>query len=154
VSIPAIGAVDNGGTVTVVPDDFVVDHSEALLPQPEHPHGLTTITTVANGWDCLKVEGDVLAIDIPSLSAAANHAFLKHPVRLVVDLTGVVVCLEEGIEWLREISDRVGRGGGELVVAVAAGTSLRQILEKEGMATLDGDQLTRLLSDDPTAQGG
>jgi hypothetical protein len=154
VSIPAIGAVDNGGTVTVVQDDFVVDHSEVLPPPPEHPHGLTTITTVANGWDCLKVVGDVLAIDIPSLSAAASHAFLKHPVRLVVDLTGVAVCLEEGIKWLREISQRVGRGHGELVVAVASGTPLHNCLESEGIATVDEGQLTRLLSDDPSARGG
>jgi hypothetical protein len=153
VPTPDIGAVYNGGTVIVVQDDFVVDHSDAGPPQPEHPHGLTTITTVANGWGCLKVEGDIFAIDIPSLAAAANHAFLKHPVRLVVDLTGVAVCVEEGIEWLREISQRVGRGNGELVVAVASGTSLRQILEKEGIATLDADQLTRFLSHDPTAHG-
>ena len=136
-----------------VQDDFVVDHSEAGPPRREHPHGLTTITTVANGWDCLKVEGDILAIDIPSLAAAANHAFLKHPVRLVVDLTGVAVCGEEGIEWLQEISRRVGRGNGELFVAVAPGTSLRQMLENEGIATLDAAQLTRLLFDIPTAQG-
>jgi hypothetical protein len=115
---------------------------------------LTTITTVANGWDCLKVDGDILRIDIPSLAAAANHAFLKHPVRLAVDLTGVAVCGEEGIEWLREISRRVGRGNGELVVAIASGTSLRQILENEGIATLDADQLSRLLADDPTARCG
>jgi hypothetical protein len=139
--------------VTVVQDDSVIDHSDAGPPHSEHPHGLTTITTVANGWDCLKVEGDILAIDVPSLAAAANHAFVKHPVRLVVDLAGVAVCVEEGIEWLREISDRVGRGGGELVVAVASGTSLRQMLENEGIATLDAAQLTRLLFDIPTAQG-
>jgi hypothetical protein len=139
--------------VTVVQDDFV-DHSEEGPPQPEHPHGLTTITTVANGWDCLKVEGDVLAIDIPSLAASANHAFLKRPVRLVVDLTAVVECREEGIGWLREISDRVGRGGGELVVAVASGTPLHNCLGSEGIATVDEGQLTRLLSDDPSARGG
>jgi hypothetical protein len=154
VSIPAIGGVDNGGTVTVVEDDLVVDHSEALPPQPEHPHGLRTITTRVNGWDWVKVEGDMLAIDIPSLAAAANHAFLKHPVRLLVDLTAVVVCLEEGIGWLREIADRVGRGGGELVVAVASGTPLHNCLESEGIATVDEGQLTRLLSNDPTARGG
>lgn len=140
--------------MTVVQDDLVVDHSEALPPQPEHPHGLRTITARVNGWDWVKVEGDMLAIDIPSLAAAANHAFLKHPVRLLVDLTAVVVCLEEGIGWLREISDRVGRGGGELVVAVASGTPLHNCLESEGIATVDEGQLTRLLSDDPTARGG
>lgn len=140
--------------MTVVQDDLVVDHSEALPPQPEHPHGLRTITTRVSGWDWVKVEGDMLAIDIPSLAAAANHAFLKHPVRLLVDLTAVVVCLEEGIGWLREIADRVGRGGGELVVAVASGTPLHNCLESEGIATVDEGQLTRLLSDDPTARGG
>lgn len=140
--------------MSVVEDDFVVDHADLVSSRPEHPHGLRTITTVANGWDCLKVEGDVLAIDIPSLAAAANHAFLKHPVRLLVDLTAVVVCLEEGIGWVREISDRVGRGGGELVVAVASGTPLHNCLESEGIATVDEGQLTRLLSDDPSARGG
>lgn len=137
----------------VVQDDFVADHAEAVRSRSEHPHGLRTITTVANGWDCLKVEGDVFAIDIPSLSAAANHAFLRYPVRLVVDLTAVVVCLEEGIGWLWEISQRVGRGGGELVVAVAPGTPLQEVLENEGIATFDGNQLARLLSDDPTDRG-
>jgi hypothetical protein len=140
--------------VIVVQDDLVVDHSDAVTRQPEHPHGLTTITTVANGWDCLKVVGDILMLDIPSLSAAASHAFLKRPVRLVVDLTGVGVCVEEGIKWLGEISQRLGRGNGKLVVAVRAGTSLRQALEKEGIATLDSDQLTRLLFDERTARGG
>jgi anti-anti-sigma regulatory factor len=140
--------------VIVVQDDFVVDHAETVPSRSEHPHGLRTINTIVNGWDCLKVEGDIFAIDIPSLSAAANHAFLKRPVRLVVDLTAVVVCREEGIGWLREVSHRVGRRGGELVVAVATDGPLQQLLEYEGVATSDGNQVTRLLSDDPTARCG
>lgn len=129
------------------------DPAEEVARSSRHSHGLKTTTTVTSGWDLVKVEGDVLSIDIPSLSAAANPAFLRHPVRLVIDLTVVVMCLEEGIRWLREPSQRVGRGGGELIVAVAPGTPLQEALENEGIATFDGNQLARLLSDIPTDRG-
>ena len=140
--------------MTVVQDGFVQsDPAEEVARSSQHPHGLKTTTTVMNSWDLVKVEGDVFSIDIPSLSAAANHAFLRHPVRLVIDLTVVDVCLEEGIRWLREMSQRVGRCGGNLVVAVAPGTPLQEALESEGIATFDGNQLARLLSDVPTDRG-
>lgn len=140
--------------MVVAQDDFVVDHVGTVPSRSEHPHGLRTINTIANGWDFLKVEGDIFAIDIPSLSAAANHAFLKRPVRLVLDLSAVVVCRKAGVAWIRETSHRVGRQGGELVVAVAADAPLRQLLEHEGIATIDESELSRLLSDDPTDRCG
>ncbi len=133
---------------------FAGDPGEEVQSQSEHPHGLRTTTTLTSGWDFLKVEGDVHAIDIPSLSAAANHAFLRHPVRLIIDLTAVAVCLEEGVGWLRGVSLRVGRGGGELVVAVVPDTPLQQLLESEGIGTFDGSQLARLLLGDPKSRGG
>ena len=137
----------------VVADEFVAHHSEAVPSRPEQPHGLRTITTVANGWDFLKVEGDVFAIDVPSLSAAANHAFLKYPVKLIVDLTGVVVCHEEGIHWLREIAGRIDRGNGEFLVGVVPGGALHQLLDSEDIATIEPAQLAFLRDNDPSFRG-
>ena len=136
----------------VVQDDFVADPAEVVSSRSAHPHGLRTITTIANGWDCLKVEGDVLAIDIPSLSAAANHAFVKYPVKLVVDLTGVIACHEEGIRWLRGIADRIDRGNGEFLVGVVPGGPLHQLLESEDIATIEPTQLALLRDNDPNLQ--
>jgi len=136
----------------VVENDYVGDHSDVDLARPRQPHGLRTITTRTNGWDCVKVEGDVLPIDIPSLSAAANHAFVKYPVKLVVDLTGVIACHEEGIRWLRGIADRIDRGNGKFLVGVVPGGPLHQLLESEDIATIEPTQLALLRDSDPNLQ--
>ena len=136
----------------VVENDHVGDDSDVVLSWPRQPHGLRTISTRANGWDCVKVEGDVLPIDIPSLSAAANHALVKYPVKLVVDLTGVIVC-EEGIRWLRGIADRIDRGNGEFLVGVVPGGPLHQLLEGEDIATIEPTQLALLRDNDQISKG-
>ena len=136
----------------VAENDLAADRSERVPSLREHPHGLRTITDLVNGWDCLEVEGEILAIDIPSLAAAANHAFVKYPVRLIVDLTGVIVCHEEGIRWLREIADRIDRGNGELLVGVVPGGPLHQLLEDENIATIGPTQLALLRDNDQNSQ--
>lgn len=99
--------------------------SSAVKPQHTHdpsrpgrPHGMKTITSFQNGWDTVKVVGDIRPVDIPSLKSAAQGAFLRRPVRLVIDLAEVPSCDSEGIRWILETRQRIAKCGGELKVVV------------------------------------
>jgi hypothetical protein len=85
---------------------------------PGRPHGMKTITSFQNGWDTIKVIGDIWPVDIPSLKSAVVGAFLRRPVRLAIDLSEVSACGSEGIRWILETRQRIARCGGELKVAV------------------------------------
>lgn len=99
--------------------------SSAVKPQNSHepsrpgcPHGMKTTTSFQNGWDTIKVVGDIRPVDIPSLKSAAQGAFLKRPVRLVIDLAEVPSCDSEGIRWILETRQLIAKCGGELKVVV------------------------------------
>ena len=100
--------------------------SSAVKPQhvrdpsrPGRPHGMKTITSFQHGWDTIKVVGDIRPVDTPSLNSAAQGAFLRRPVRLVIDLAEVPSCEPEGIRWIQETRQRIAKCGGELKVVGA-----------------------------------
>jgi hypothetical protein len=77
---------------------------------------MKTITSIQNGWDTIKVVGDIRPVDIPSLNSAAQGALLRRPVRLVIDLSEVPSCEPEGIRWIQKTRHQIVSGGGELKV--------------------------------------
>lgn len=90
------------------------------------PHRMKTITSWRDGWDTVKVVGDIGPDDIGSLKSATDGAFLKRPVRLVIDLSEVNCCCSEGIHWILETRQRIARCGGELrVVVLPNGSGLK-----------------------------
>lgn len=104
------------------------DHLEANLagesvsPQtvgePGRPHGMKTITSFQNGWDTIRIIGEIRPVDIRSLKACALGALLRRPVRLAIDLSEVKSCDPEGIRWILETRQRIARCGGELKVVI------------------------------------
>lgn len=86
--------------------------------RPDRPHGMRTITSFENGWETIRVVGDIRPVDISALRSAALGAFLRRPVRLVIDLSQVSDCDSEGVRWILDTRQRIARCGGELKVVV------------------------------------
>lgn len=84
----------------------------------DRPHGMRTITSFDEGWDTIRVIGEVRPVDIPSLKASALSALVRRPVRLVIDLSEMTSCVPEGVQWILETRQRAARCGGELKVVL------------------------------------
>jgi anti-anti-sigma regulatory factor len=89
------------------------------------------------GWDLIKVVGDIRPIDVPSLAMASRHAFRRRPPRLVVDLTDVAECDTAGIRWLRAVGNRIVSCGGEFRVAAVVAKPLGRLLQSSGIEVHD-----------------
>lgn len=95
-----------------------VPPSPKIVGGPGQRHGMKTITSFQNGWNTINIIGEIRSVDIPSLKASALEAFLRRPVRLVIDLSQVRSLDPGAIQWILETRQRIARLGGELKVVM------------------------------------